>query len=233
MSARLIAAAALVLAGGFTSEVRSQASSRAPSATHAELPGIAEVLNGHAELMTYRGVQAVKLVPAPETAGKDAEMLALLDQAEFQDGTIQIDVAGAPRPGTPPDSRGFIGISFRTGAHGEWSELFYLRPTNGRADDQLRRNHAVQYASHPDFPWYRLRKESPGVYESYADMEAGVWITMRIEVTGTTARLYLNSASQPCLVVNDLKHGAGPGHIALWAHVETDAYFGPITVTTR
>ena len=89
-------------------------------------------------------------------------MLALLDGPEFKDGTIQIDVAGAPRPGTPPDSRGFIGVSFRTGAHGAWSDVFYLRPTNGRADDQLRRNHAVQYASDPEFPWYRLRKESPG-----------------------------------------------------------------------
>jgi hypothetical protein len=30
-----------------------------------------------------------------------------------------------------------------------------------------------------------------------------------------------------------LKHGDRPGRIALWAHVETDAYFGPITVTAR
>lgn len=56
---------------------------------------------------------------------------------------------------------------------------------------------------------------------------------MRIEVAGTSARLYVNGAPQPCLVVNDLKHGDRPGRIALWAHVETDAYFGPITVTAR
>ena len=43
----------------------------------------------------------------------------------------------------------------------------------------------MQYASDPEFPWYRLRKESPGVYESYADMEAGAWTTMKIDVTGT------------------------------------------------
>jgi hypothetical protein len=50
-------------------------------------------------------------------------------------------------------------------------------------------------------------------------------------VAGTTARLYVHGASQPTLVVNDLKHGAGPGQIALWAHVETQAYFGPVRVS--
>ena len=124
-------------------------------------------------MVTYRGVRAVKLVPAPESGNKDEDMLALLDGAEFRDGTIQLEVAGAPRPGAPAESAGFIGISVRTGAHGEWSELFYLRPTNGRADDQLRRNHAVQYRVRPRVPLVRLRKESPGVYESYADMEGG------------------------------------------------------------
>jgi hypothetical protein len=233
MTAGLIAAAALVVATGFASAAGRQTPGRAPSRVDPRLPTIAEVLNGHTELVTYRGVRAVKLVPAPETAGKDEDMLALLDRPDFRDGTIQLDVAGAPRRGMPPDSLGFIGVSFRTGAHGAWSEVFYLRPTNGRADDQLRRNHAVQYASDPDFPWYRLRKESPGVYESYADMEAGAWTSMRIEVAGTQARLYVNGASQPCLVVHDLKHGDRPGRIALWAHVETDAYFGPITVTAR
>jgi hypothetical protein len=56
---------------------------------------------------------------------------------------------------------------------------------------------------------------------------------MKIEVSDTTARLYINGASQPCLVVNDLKHGTRPGRIALWAHVETDAYFGAIRVRRR
>lgn len=195
------------------------------------LPAILEVVNGRTEAVTYRGVKALKLVPAPESVGKDAGMLALLDGPEFKDGTIQLEVAGAPRPDAPADSRGFIGISVRTGPHGAWSEVFYLRPTNGRSDDQLRRNHAVQYASDPEFPWYRLRKESPGVYESYADMEAGAWTRIKVVVAGTTARLYVNGASQPCLVVNDLKHGTQPGRIALWAHVETDAYFGAVSVS--
>jgi hypothetical protein len=233
VSVRFAATAALVMTAGFVSEARSQTAGHGTASNPKTLPAIAEVLNGHTELVTYRGARAVKLVPSPEAGGKDEDMLAIVDGPEFKNGTILIDVAGAPRPGTPPDSRGFIGVSFRTGEHGAWSDVIYLRPTNGRADDQLRRNHSVQYASDPEFPWYRLRQESPGVYESYADMEAGAWTAMRIEVAGTSARLYINGAAQPCLIVNDLKHGDRPGRVALWAHVETDAYFGPISVTAR
>ena len=177
MIARSVAAVAVIVATGVGSEALGQAPS---------LPAFTQVLNGYTEIVTYRGVRAVKLVPAPETAGKDEDMMAILDRAEFKDGTIQIDVAGSPRPGVSPDSRGFIGISFRTGPRGEWSEMFYLRTTNGRAEDQLRRNHTVQYVSHPDFPWHRLREESPGDYESYADMEAGAWTPSSSSERATT-----------------------------------------------
>jgi hypothetical protein len=192
-----------------------------------------QVLNARTTLVQYRGRRAIRLVPSAETSGKDEDMLAILAGHEFKDGTIEVDVAGAPRPGASADSRGFIGIAFRTGEQGEWSEVFYLRPTNGRADDQLRRNHSVQYISHPDYTWNRLRQESPGVYESYADLVPGTWTPMKIVVSGTTARLYVNGAQQPCLVVTDLKHGDGQGRIALWAHVETDAHFGALRITTH
>ena len=132
-------------------------------------------------------------------------MLAMLTGADFHDGTIELEVAGVPRAGAPEDSRGFIGLVFRAQDHGARGENIYLRPTNGRADDQLRRNHSAQYESEPDFPWHRLRKESPGLYESYVDLEAGAWTKMKIVVSGTTARLYVNGAEQPCLIVNDLK----------------------------
>jgi hypothetical protein len=231
--ARSIATVALMVVTGVAGQAHGQTTRSPTSNRGSGLPTFGAVLNGHTEIVTYRGVAAVKLVPSPETAGKDEDMLAILEGGEFRDGTIQLDVAGAPRPGMPADSRGFIGLSFRTGARGEWSEVIYLRPTNGRANDQMRRNRSVQYVSHPEFPWHRLRRESPGVYESYVDLEAGAWTTMKIVVAGTTARLYINGAAQPCLVVNDLKRGDGSGRIALWAHVETDAYFGPLTVTTR
>jgi hypothetical protein len=86
--------------------------------------------------------------------------------------------------------------------------------------------------SEPDYPWQRLRTETPGVYESYVDLETGAWTHVRIEVTGVRARLYVNGAAQPALVVNDLKRGATAGAIGLWVGPGTEAYFRNLSVTT-
>jgi hypothetical protein len=189
-----------------------------------------EVVGGAAEVVAYRGRRAVHLIPSAAPGSADKAVVAIVTGADFGDGTIEVDVAGAPRAGAPADSRGFIGVEFRLSEGGARGEIVYLRPTNGRADDQLRRNRSVQYESLPDFPWHRLRKESPGVYESYADLETGAWTKMRIVVSGTTARLYVNGADQPCLVVNGLKLGEARGPVALWAHVSTDGYFSNLKV---
>lgn len=50
-------------------------------------------------------------------------------------------------------------------------------------------------------------------------------------VSGTKARLYLNDAVQPCLIVNDLKQGRTAGSVALWAGPDSDCYFKNLTVT--
>jgi hypothetical protein len=192
-----------------------------------------EIKNIKGEVVEYRGRRAVHLIrgegQGAETNPGD-ESLAIVSGTDFEDGTIEAEVAGMPAPGAPADARGFIGIAFRVKDRGAKFECFYLRPTNGRADDQLRRNHSVQYESFPEYPWYRLRKENPGVYESYADMEAGVWTKIRIEVAGAKARLYVNGTTEPSLVVNDLKLGESRGEIALWTTAETDGYFSNLTV---
>lgn len=197
------------------------------------LPRLASVLNGRAELTTHLGRPALRLVAASELLKTETAVFGMLAGPGFTDGVIELQLAGVPRSDAPLDSRGFVGISFRTGPDAEWSEVFYLRPLNARADDQVRRNHTLQYASHPSYPWFRLRDESPGVYESYADMEPGGWTALRVEVSGATARLFVNGAVQPALIVKDLKHGSEGGAVALWAHVQTDGFFGPVTIERR
>lgn len=183
------------------------------------------------ERTTWRGRQALNVRDVAGAAGQCC--LVRLDSPGFRDGTIEAWVAGQPLAGASAGARGFIGLAFRIQGD-ERYEAFYIRPTNGRADDQLRRNHATQYISAPDFPWQRLRSETPGVYESYADMESGAWIRLRIEVDGARARLYVGEAAQPTLIVNDLKLGAGAaGGVALWIGDETDGYFADVRVTRR
>jgi len=192
-----------------------------------------ERVNVAAEAALYRGKPAVRLV---EAAGvpTDAETLAVVPGTRFRDGTLELEIAGAPRAGTEAGgARGFVGIAFHLQKDPLRYECFYLRPTNGRTDEQLRRNHTTQYVSHPDHPWHRLRKETPGVYESYVDLVPGEWTRVKIVVSGTNARLYVHGAEQPSLIVNDLKLGASEGAVALWIGPGTEAHFTGLRVESR
>jgi len=193
-----------------------------------------ELVNAGTKWVEYRGRHALKLAPLPgHEHAQNEELMAILADSDFKNGTIELDVSGARRAGysTAEDERGFkgmIGVSFHM--QGDKRETIYVRPENARLDDQVFRNRSTQYESIPDFPWNLLREQSPGVYESYVDLDPGAWTKLRIEVAGTKARLYVNGATQPCLIVNDLKLGEARGKIALWSRVSTDAYFSNLRV---
>jgi hypothetical protein len=195
------------------------------------------VTNGRVLSVEYRGRHALKLAPLEgHEHDTDQAMAAVLTTSDFKDGVIEVDVAGARRSGysKTQDSTGFkgiVGISFRV--HGDSAERFYIRPENSRGNDQPYRNRSTQYESDPDFPWNLLRKDALGVYESYADVESGAWTKLRIEVSGTKARLYVNGAPQPALIVNDLKLGESRGKIALWARISSEAYFSNLRVEAK
>jgi hypothetical protein len=159
------------------------------------------------------------------------ELLAWIEGLAFSNGVIEAEIAGAPAPGAGEGARGFVGIAFRLQKDNQTYDAFYLRPTNGRADDQERRNHATQYISHPEWPWFRLRKETPSKYESYVDLVPGEWTKIKIEVRGSQARLYVRDNEQPTLIVNDVKSGPhGKGAVALWLEPGTVAHFRNLTV---
>jgi hypothetical protein len=182
------------------------------------------------EQTNYKGRAAVRLTAAPDLV--TATSYAVVKDAKFRDGTIEVDLAGQPGAGANAAARGFIGIAFRLQSDGSF-EYIYLRPTNGRADDQVRRNHSTQYASFPDFDFARSRREAPGKYESYVDLEPGVWTKYKIEVEGRKARLYVNGAEQPCLVVNDMKLEPREGGVALWVGFGTESYFSNLKITAK
>ena len=156
---------------------------------------------------TYQGKSAVRLDALPDAA--NGQSYAILKGSRFHNGTIEVELAGKPAANAGPAARGFIGIAFRM--QGNRYEYIYLRPTNGRADDQVRRNHSTQYASYPEFDYDRMRKESPEKYESYVDLDPGAWTKYRITIEGTKARLFVNGSAQPCLIVNDMKLGDSEG----------------------
>ncbi len=176
---------------------------------------------------TFKGRSAIQLIAAPDAA--NATSYAVVKDTSFLNGTIEVDVAGQPAAGAGTAARGFIGIAFRIQGDGRY-EYIYLRPTNGRADDQVRRNHSTQYSSHPDFDFARSRQEAPEKYESYVDLEPGVWTKFKIEVDGRRARLYVHGADQPSLIVNDLKLEPQAGGVALWVGPGTEGYFSNLKI---
>jgi len=178
----------------------------------------------------YQGRSAVQVNATPGAA--NASSLAVVKDVQFRDGTIEVDLAGKPAAGAAGGARGFIGIAFRLQDDGKY-EYIYLRPTNGRADDQVRRNHSTQYSSHPSFDFAQSRKEAPEKYESYVDLEPGVWTRYKIEIEGTKARLYVHGAAQPCLIVNDMKLEPRQGAVALWVGPGTEGYFSNLKITAK
>jgi hypothetical protein len=178
----------------------------------------------------FKGRSAVQVMATPGAA--NASSYALVKNVSFRDGTIAVELAGQPAAGAGEGARGFIGIAFRLQSDGSY-EYIYLRPTNGRADDQVRRNHSTQYASYPGFDFARSRQEAPEEYESYVDLQPGVWTQYRIEVEGRKARLYVHEAEQPCLIVNDLKLEPREGGVALWIEPGTEGYFSNLKITAK
>ena len=190
-----------------------------------------ELHNVKTEAVTYLGRNAMRVTDAGPEGLDDAGRLAVIPGSSFQDGTLEVSLSGDTAPNAPPNLRGFVGIAFRLTADRSHFECFYLRPKNGRAEDQLQRNHSVQYISIPGFGWQKLRTESPGKYESYVDLLAGQWTHVKIQVAGSSARVFVNGAEQPTLIVNDLNQPIVNGAIALWVGPGTIAHFSDLKVT--
>jgi hypothetical protein len=183
--------------------------------------------NVKTEAVKYLGRKSVRIT----MDGDDRDGLVLLPGTDFQDGTIEADIA--LKTTMPPGVRypGFVGIAFRVRPDASHYELFYLRPGNSVSPDQAMRNHAVQYSSEPGFGWYKLRREWPWVYEAHADLAKETWAHVRIEVAGRAAKLYLNGSNKPSLVVDGLKGEDLHGAVGLWSFVGEEAYFSNVRIT--
>jgi hypothetical protein len=190
-----------------------------------------EAFNVSMSIEKLMGKEVVKVIKDSTVNQPDAPTFIKLKGISFKDGTIEVNVLSRLLPNAPQSARGFIGIAFRINDSASKFESIYIRPTNGRADDQVRRNHSIQYFSYPDYPFSRLRKEAPEQYESYADMGLNEWIRLKIVVFGSQAKLFLNNSKQPSLIVNDLKLGSNvAGAIGLWVDGGTEGYFSDVKI---
>ena len=142
------------------------------------------------------------VVPITDGGKKGISMtgIAWLKGTSFSTGTIEVDLRGKDVL-----QQSFIGIVFH-GVDTSEFDVVYFRPFNFRSQDPVRKIHAVQYATHPDFPWHKLREEKNGIYEKGIDPPPSPteWFHARIVVGDTQIKVYVNNASTPSLTVDKL-----------------------------
>lgn len=137
--------------------------------------------------------------------------IAWLDGVNFSTGTIEVDLRGRD-----VSQQSFLGIAFH-GVDTITYEAIYFRPFNFQSTDSVKKIHAVQYISHPEYTWKRLRAERNGVYEKGISPPPSPisWLHARIVVEATTIAVYVNGETIPSLQVNRLA-GRKDGLIGLW-----------------
>jgi hypothetical protein len=154
-----------------------------------------------------------------------------IPDSNFEDGTIEFEMASNRAPNAHPENRGFAGLAFHLSEDNSAFDCIYLRAINGRAENQVQRNHTVQYFALPDFHFPVLREKFPEKYETYVDIVPDEWIKLKIVIEGRKARLYVHNQSQPTLIVGELLNKNPSGSVALWVGGGTDAYFCNLKIT--
>jgi nitroreductase len=175
-----------------------------------------ETAGKEVEIVKYRGKPALRIKPGT------GQGYALLKDVEFKNGVIEVDIAAIPR---------FTGIVFRMKGDNNY-EAVYFRPQNSRHTDPIKRKHTVQYMSHPDHPWHYLRKNFPDKYEAELDIPPEEWFHVKLEVNGTTLRVFVNGSATPCLEVKGLKHGLRKGKVGVWTGSTSGGTFADFSIKT-
>jgi len=154
---------------------------------------------------------------------------------DFENGTIEIKMYSQIQDPSPfAGAAGFIGLYYRIAANDSAFESIYLRPKAGRAPNQMHRNHAVQYFSYPNAKFETLRKNyPPGSYEGSAPVALKEWITMRIEVNGETAEMFINNMKYSSFIVDKMLGKVKKGGVGLYVDIATVGYFKDLKIIKR
>jgi hypothetical protein len=169
-----------------------------------------------------------------ETTVDDRHYARLLEINDFENGTIEVKMySQLQNPAPYSGIAGFIGVYFRIAADDSAWESIYLRPKVGRVDNQLFRNHTVQYFSYPTFKFDTLRKIAPFKYEGSAPVALNEWITMRIEINGESAEMFINDMKYSSFVVDKMLGKNKKGFVGLYVDIGTIGYFKDLKVIKK
>lgn len=152
--------------------------------------------------------------------------VAWVEGTAFRSGTIEVDVRGRENAG-----QDYVGVAFHRSDDGTY-EAVYVRPFNFRATDPVRKQHAVQYISLPDFDWPDLRKSFPEEFENPVDssLDPNDWVRLRVVVTRDKIQIYVGALQASTLDVRKLGKLDG-GQVGLWVGNDSGGDFANLAIT--
>jgi hypothetical protein len=193
-----------------------------------------ETFQGGKALKIERDLQKMPFDTAHLEATVDEPTFIKLKDLDFENGTIEVKMySDIQNPSPFTGAAGFIGVAFRINENNTAYESIYLRPKSGRANNQSFRNHTVQYYAYPYPKFDTLRKIASGKYESSAPVALREWISMRIEVNGETAEMFINDAKYSTFIVDKMLGKTKHGSVGLWVDIGTIGYFKDLKITKR
>jgi hypothetical protein len=154
--------------------------------------------------------------------------IAWLKGIEFSNGIIELDIRGKEVM-----QQSFVGVAFH-GLNNETLDAIYFRPFNFQSTDPVRKIHAVQYISHPDYTWSILREKHNGKYEKTVTPapNGNDWFHVRIVIQYPKVSVYVNGNSEPSLVIDKLNERK-TGKIGLWVGNTSDGDFSNLQITNQ
>ena len=199
---------------------------RAQAPEHLDLSAVGRdprwKIAGRTTTMTdVNGKHALRLSEGPGNG------VVWLDGYDFTNGVIEVDILGRSQP----IQCSFVGVAFRV-IDGQTHDAVYFRPFNFRADDSTRHSHAVQYVSHPAWPWEKLRAERPGKYEKpvVPELDGDAWFHSRVVVEHPKVSVFVNNRTEPCLVIDELSDRTH-GSLGIWVGNGSGGSFANLRVT--
>ena len=193
-------------------------------------PDLSKIINGDGwnlsnrkfELIDTNGYKAVHFNSQP------GDGIAWIENYEFTNGVIEIDIKGKNEQG-----RSFVGIAFR-GVDEQTYDAIYFRPFLFMSEDSSSKDHRVQYMSLPDYGWKRLRDEFPGKYENPVEPapDPNSFFHAKIVVEKPKVSVFVNGNDKPCLVVEELNNRTS-GWIGLWTGNYSEGTFANLKIINK
>ena len=144
---------------------------------------------------------------------------AYLKDVELGDGVIEVDVAMT-------GARSYPGIVFRVQSEQNYERL-YLRPHRaGLYPDAIQYTPVINGIA----GWQLYNGDG---FTAGGEFPKNEWMHLRLEFSGGQARLFMGEATEPALVITDLKHGMSIGSVGLHGPADGTAYFSNFSYTAR